>query len=186
MSLTQRLPFVPRALVALMSCVLVLLLGMTHAWAQSSEPVSTGTLESSVDPGGVVEPGDVVTMSGSGFAPGARIDIVLNSDPIHLATVEADATGFFEVTVPLPAGGLPAGRHTLTATGPDPSGGLRVLSVPVVVASDPAPDDPASDATAARVAGLPVTGSPVLPLAALGALAVAVGSALVVRQRRTS
>lgn len=184
MSMTQRLPFLPRALMALMSGVLVLLLGATHAWAQSSEPVSTGALQSTtIDPDEEVQPGTEITLSGSGFAPGAQIDIVIESDPIHLGTVNADATGYFEATVTIPTTGLPAGDHTLKATGPDPTGGLRVLSISVEVAGSPGAAAPRPGGSAY---GLPVTGSAVLPLAAFGLAAIVGGAFLVQRTRRTA
>lgn len=179
MSMTQRLPFLPRALVALMSGVLLLLLGATHAWAQSSEPVSTGALQSTIDAGEEVQPGTEIALSGSGFAPGAQIDIVIESDPIHLGTVSTDATGYFEATVTIPTTGLSAGDHTLKATGPGPAGGLRVLSIPIEVAGSPVAASPAPY-------GLPVTGLVVLPFAAFGLAAVVGGAFLVQRSRRTA
>lgn len=184
MSMSQRLPFLPRALVALMSGVLVLLLGVTHAWAQSSEPVSTGSLQSgTIDPGEEVQPGTEITLSGSGFAPGAQIDIVIESDPIHLGTASADATGFFEATVTIPTTGLSVGDHTLKATGPDATGGLRVLSIPVEVVGSAGAAAPGPRPTGP---GLPVTGSVVLPLAALGVAAVVGGALLIQRTRRAA
>lgn len=178
MPLPQRFPFLPRVVVALMSSLLLVLLGVTHATAQSSEPVSTGTLVVSEETvGGSVDPGDSITVSGSGFAPGAQIDIVIESDPVLLATVRADVTGYFETTVTIPTEGVAPGAHTLKATGPDATGGLRVLAVQVQVAGDRSPNNTGTGGT------LPVTGGDLVTVALVGAGAVTLGGLLLQRRR---
>lgn len=135
MSMSQRFPFVPRMLVALMSGLLVVVVGATFAAAQNSEPVSTGPLTApSVSNG--VSAGDTVVVSGAGFSPGGSIDVTIESTPVLLKTVLADAAGSFTTTVTIPSG-LAGGAHTLKATGPDPAGGLRVLSIAVTVSGAP-------------------------------------------------
>lgn len=168
MAISQRFPFVPRVIVALMSGLLVLVVGATFAAAQSSEPVSTGPLTAPEASGGV-SAGDVIVVSGAGFSPGGSIDITIESTPILLKTVAADATGAFTTTVTIPSGLAPGG-HTLKATGPDPAGGLRVLSIAV---------------TAAGPGGTLVrTGNEVVPLAAVGVAAVAAGAGTLLLRRR--
>lgn len=167
MHLLTRHPAVPRLLVGVMFAVLAMVVGATIAFAQASEPVSTGPLRP-VDLPDVVEGETTTTVRGSGYAPGGQIDITIESDPVHLATVTADAAGSFEARVTIPAG-LPAGAHTLKATGPDPAGGLRVLSTPVEVAGDPA-------------GPLATTGTSLLWLVVVGAGAIGVGG--VVSRRR--
>jgi hypothetical protein len=173
MSMSQRLPFVPRALVALMSVVLMLLMGVTLAGAQGSEPVDTGTLDITGGGDGPLDPGETVTLTGTGFAPGGQVEVSILSDPIVLATVLADATGSFKVTVAIPKG-LTSGEHVLKATGPSATGGLRVLSTSVEIA--------ASTSTASG-ATLPTTGADPLPFAALGIGAVVIGGLLTQRHR---
>ena len=64
-------------------------------------PVETGPMAAS---GGDLEPGDSTTLSGSGFAPGADVDVLVESAPTHLDTVQANGAGAFTATVMIPAG----------------------------------------------------------------------------------
>ena len=88
-----------------------------------------------------------------------------------LTTVVTDAPGNFSVEVTVPAG-LPVGQHTLVASGVDPSGALRYITLPVTVTEDGA----ALAYTGADI-GLPLFGG-------LGALAVG-GGLLLAGRRRT-
>lgn len=58
--------------------------------------------------------GDTVTLTGSSFTPDATVEITYETDPVTLATVEADESGDFEVEITIPPS--PAGEHTITAT----------------------------------------------------------------------
>lgn len=164
MPITQRFPFVPRAIVALMSIVLLSVVGVTLASAQDSEPVSTGTLTVVGD--NAVAPGEEVELRGAGYAPGGSIAITIESEPRLLATVQADAAGAFRATVTIPTD-ITAGEHTLKATGPDASGGLRVLSADITV-----------------IGALPRTGSDAAALTLAGLAAVSAGAATVIFVRR--
>ena len=67
-----------------------------------------------------------------GFAAGATVEITLESDPVHLATVTADAEGQFSTPVTIPAGAT-LGSHSVVATGRGASGptiraGLMIMS----------------------------------------------------------
>ena len=73
-----------------------------------------------------VAPGKTVTVSGSGYAPGSSVTVVIYSTPQVLTTVVADASGNFTVEVTVPAG-LAAGSHTLVASGVDTNGVLRYV-----------------------------------------------------------
>lgn len=64
-----------------------------------------------------VYPGDPVTVSGSGFQPGARLTITLNSAGIVVGYAVADAQGRFSVKVLMPHN-APLGEHDLEAAGP--------------------------------------------------------------------
>lgn len=172
MPLHQRFPFIPRFLVAAMSTLLISVVGATFAMAQSSEPVSTGTLTAPAVDDGATE-GDAVELRGAGFAPGGSIDITIESDPVHITTVRADAAGAFVTTIRIPAG-VPAGSHTLKATGPDPTGGIRVLSVQLNVLST----------GSGSSSPLPRTGQDLLPIAVVGAAAVAAGGGALLARRR--
>lgn len=172
MPLSQQFPFVPRLVVAVMSALLVSVVGMTFALAQSSEPVSTGPLTAPAAEDGV-SAGDVIEVSGSGYAPGGSVDITIESDPILLKTIRTDAAGAFVTTVTIPAG-IPAGVHTLKATGPDPAGGLRVLSMSVTVTGE------------SGGGVIPRTGGDIAALAGIGAAALLAGGGVLVARRRSS
>lgn len=172
MSISQQFPFVPRLAVAVMSLLLVSVVGMSYATAQSSEPVSTGPLTAPAAVDGA-SAGDVIEVSGAGYAPGGSVDITLESDPVLLKTVRTDATGAFVTTVTIPAG-ISAGVHTLKATGPDPAGGLRVLSMSVTVAGG-------SDGGM-----LPRTGADIAAFVGIGTAAILTGGGVLVARRRPS
>jgi hypothetical protein len=92
-------------------------------------------------------PGDQLTISGSGFAAGSPIQIGIYSTPIALGTATADATGNFTAMIVLPAGLV--GNHTIVATGITPTGSplfvtskitITAVAIPAAVqAADPAP-----------------------------------------------
>jgi hypothetical protein len=90
---------------------------------------------------GQTNQGDVLTVTGTGFAPGAPLTIGIYSTPTYLGTVAADSTGAFSVQVTLPA---LLGLHTVVVTGLDPSGDPRFLSAQTTIT--------------ARQTGLPTTG----------------------------
>ena len=60
--------------------------------------------------------GNTDTVSGSGFTPGETVNITLIGQPGVLATLQADASGQINGSVPIP-GSLVAGSYTLVATG---------------------------------------------------------------------
>lgn len=61
-------------------------------------------------------PGDTITLKGAGYQSGEALEIWLLSTPVQLATVTADASGTFSVTVTIPAS-TPPGAHTLEVRG---------------------------------------------------------------------
>ena len=76
--------------------------------------------------------GDQLTLSGSGFAPGATVNITFRSVPIVVASVITDAPDRFSVSVLVP-GDAAAGQHHFEAEGPALGGGLATLLAPVSV-----------------------------------------------------
>ena len=83
--------------------------------------------------------GEVITVSGTGYAPGAPITIGIYSSPTWLASVTADGTGSFSQDVTVPA---LLGLHTVVVTGIGPDGtpqflttqttiGLRATALPI-------------------------------------------------------
>jgi len=60
--------------------------------------------------------GEPLTLAATGFAPGERVEIVLHSTPVLLATVDADGDGAIRTVVTIPADTTP-GAHRLVLTG---------------------------------------------------------------------
>lgn len=106
-----------------------------------------------------------VTLVARGFVPGERVTFVLHSDPVVLGTAIADADGVATLTVALPAG-VPAGAHTVVATGAD-SGRAADVGVTLTGPSD----------------GLAVTGTDPAALGGLVAALLVTGGALVAGAR---
>lgn len=74
--------------------------------------------------------GSQLTISGSGFRANSEALIVFQSSP--LGTAPTSSSGSLSAEVTLPADARP-GAHTITATGPAPDGGTRVLSSRVII-----------------------------------------------------
>ncbi|NHT19262.1 Ig-like domain repeat protein, partial [Cellulomonas sp. IC4_254] len=109
--------------------------------------------------------GAAVTLVARGFVPGERVTFVLHSDPVVLGTAIADADGVATLTVALPAG-VPAGAHTVVATGAD-SGRAADVGVTLTGPAD----------------GLAVTGTDPAALGGLVAALLVTGGALVAGAR---
>lgn len=83
---------------------------------------------------GIAVPGQMVSISGDGFAAGATITVYLNAPgPQVLRTLNADGTGRFATTVPLPADVAPQPFAQLEAAGTGANAQPRVLMGFVVV-----------------------------------------------------
>ncbi|MFZ4893220.1 GH92 family glycosyl hydrolase [Plantibacter sp. Mn2098] len=65
---------------------------------------------------GTVRPGDSLTLSGTGFAAGEQVQVVLHSEPVTLGEFEANGDGVFEARVTIPDT-APVGDHTIEVTG---------------------------------------------------------------------
>jgi hypothetical protein len=76
--------------------------------------------------------GDQLTLSGTGFQPGARVTIEFHSTPTVLAVVHADDRGDFTTTVAVPTDASP-GTHHFVATGAGPNGTPTLLTAPISV-----------------------------------------------------
>ncbi len=142
----------------------------------ASAPAGAGEIGSSS--GDTVAPGEVFTVSGSGFAPHSTVKVALYSEPFVLATTMTDGAGTFsvEVSVPEHAGGA----HTLVAAGVDVDGVARYLTTSVTVAE-------AYHVTAFGDAGagvLAVTGDPVGRIAGTGVALLLAGAALLALAHR--
>lgn len=80
----------------------------------------------------VIEKGNTVTTSGTGFKPFSQVDVYVYSTPTWLGAVITDQFGNFTTTLPMPAT-LPAGDHTFQAQGLTPDDTERTASVPITL-----------------------------------------------------
>jgi hypothetical protein len=113
-----------------------------------------------------------------GFAAGATVEITLESDPVHLATVTADGSGQFSTPVTIPGGATP-GSHSVVATGQGADGSTPAISAGLTIMSGTA------GARAEGAAGrLPFTGSDSVPLVWIALALLTVGTAFVLAVRR--
>ena len=76
----------------------------------------------------VVNEGDQLVVSASGFAPGQEVDVWLYSTPTRLGLVTADGDGKVSGTFNLP-GGLEVGDHRLVLTGVNPDGAEVLVGI---------------------------------------------------------
>jgi titin len=129
-------------------------------------PESDGDLGLPAGATASVSAGKTITVSGSGYAPGSTVTVLIYSEPQVLTTVVADVNGDFTVTVTVPEG-LAPGQHTLVASGVDGLGQLRYVTLPVTV-----------------VAGLAYTGADIALPTIGGLAALTVGGALLFVSRR--
>ncbi|MFC2046811.1 IPT/TIG domain-containing protein [Chloroflexota bacterium] len=78
---------------------------------ESTTDATISQVTSAESPGHV---GMELTINGTGFKPDATVTITFTSEPVVLATVPADKTGTFSVTVTIPPS--IGGEHTITVT----------------------------------------------------------------------
>jgi PKD repeat protein len=144
-------------------------------------PVYAPHVRMSADSG---RPGDKVTASGTGFAPGETVTVTFNSVPVVLGTPTADRLGALDFTFAIPAG-AEVGEHTVDLVG-------SVSAVPVSLAFRVLPaSTPGDGSTSANgptepsvVHRLGMTGLDVRPALLLGGLAIAAGLVLLLVRRR--
>lgn len=143
----------------------------------------------------VASPGEPITVVASGYAAGATVTFTLNSDPIHLGTATADAQGTARLTFTIPTG-VPAGDHTLVASGLDASGNVLTLSTRLTVMAaggnsggtggTGGTGSGSGSGSGSSSGSLPRTGSDNTNLVRAGALLIAAGGAAVLVTRKRS
>jgi hypothetical protein len=81
------------------------------------------------DPGTTISVlrGGVVTLTGSGFLPGAKITITFHSKSVTVGSTRADAEGVFRIDVPVPTQAA-TGEHHFVATGMGPHGLIDLVT----------------------------------------------------------
>jgi hypothetical protein len=80
----------------------------------------------------VIEKGNTVTTSGTGFKPLSQVDVYVYSTPTWLGAVVTDEFGNFTTTLPMP-NSLPEGDHTFQAQGLTPDDRARTAAVPITL-----------------------------------------------------
>lgn len=129
--------------------------------------------------------GQVVTVTGDGFLPGAPIMFGIYSTPTGLGAATADGSGAFTASVVIPAE-QSLGAHTIVATGVGATGAARLLAAGTTVV-EPAP--PGGGAGSGSGAGsgtgsLSATGVEPIGWMLLAGFVLALGAVLVRRSRR--
>ena len=135
-----------------------------------------------------VTDGENILVSTTGWQAGSTITVTLESDPIVLGTLVADALGNATGSFPLPSG-VPTGAHTLRLTGTGIAGQVQVLTAPVTVARAIAAQVTTTVPTTATPttvfrSTLPVTGSDIATPAGIAFLLVGAGGAAMLVARR--
>lgn len=132
-----------------------------------------------------VQRGQTITVSGTGFLPGAPIAFGIYSAPSLIGFGAADGSGAFSTSITVPAG-QSFGAHTIVATGVGAGGVDRLLAASTVVV-EPAPPSggPGSASGVLSATGV----EPLLPMlaaaiAVLAGLALLTGFAIRRRSRR--
>lgn len=160
-----------RRLIATSAALLVLLL-VSQAVLAQYEPGGSLTLSPST-----VLAGGQVTVSGTGFAPASPVQLTIDPDPAHLATVTTDGAGAFSAEVTIPAS--LSGEYTIVATGTDSVGSVLALSAVLSVTTSGVPPTSTSPSSTSR------SGSDPMVLAIAGAgIVVMTGLVLLVATRR--
>jgi hypothetical protein len=117
-------------------------------------PPAGGSL-TGVTPGS--NPGDQLTISGSGFAAGSPIQIGIYTTMIPLGTATADAAGNFTAVIVLPAGLV--GNHTIVASGITSTGAALFVEskITITAVAVPAPAQASDPGTGLAFTGVAST-----------------------------
>jgi hypothetical protein len=158
--------------------------GTVAAPAVPASPPADAPLTLTTTDGAITtaEPGQEITVIGTGFLPYSTVMIVIYSTPTTLGTVTTDGSGSFSKPVTIPTT-LEAGAHSLVAYGVDPSGNVHSLRLNITVAAGAA-------TTSRALTGSPLayTGSTFNPMPVVvggaGLLLVGIALLIVVRSRR--
>jgi hypothetical protein len=100
------------------------------AGAEGYPPADSGIAVGCTTPA----PGDTVTLTASGFTPGATVTVTLDPGPASLGSGAADGNGAFTLDATIP-GDAEAGDHTITASGQS-ADGLLSLTARVTVTAE--------------------------------------------------
>lgn len=97
--------------------------------------------------------GEQVQIQGCGFRANSPVVLTMHSHTMNLGTVTANANGEFTLAFAVPAD-AEVGAHTITATGVNPAGAVRVQNLAFTVAAAQAAT---TTTVATNVAGVAIT-----------------------------
>jgi hypothetical protein len=83
-----------------------------------------------------VNANDTVLVSGLGYLPNSKVQIIIASTPQVLGTAHTDSLGAFATTITIPVD-LETGAHTLTALGTSLDGSAKALATAVIFGPPP-------------------------------------------------
>ncbi|GAA0726483.1 IPT/TIG domain-containing protein [Dactylosporangium roseum] len=106
----------------------------TEPQTPATAPPADAPLTTDAGPISAAEPGQEITLEGSGYAPFSTVVITLYSDPTELVSVLTDANGDFAQPITIPSD-LQGSNHSLVAAGVGPDGTVRNLRADLYVAS---------------------------------------------------
>jgi len=99
-----------------------------------SPPLVSTPLNTDMGPISAAEPGQQITLTGSGYAPYATVVFTIYSVAQQIGSVITDGSGNFSRSVTIPSGLNPE-THALVAAGVDPLGATRVQRLDIYVAT---------------------------------------------------
>jgi LPXTG-motif cell wall-anchored protein len=166
-----------------MAMAIVVSLGMTLPASAQYKP-----MQITVNPTAVTSCGTdtgQITVATEFWKEGSTVTISLNSDPVVLGTLVADAAGKASATYNLPVG-VTAGAHTVTATGTSMETGVATtLTASITVTVPPGCVSVTTVVQTTPSSGpLPVTGSDNGIFVAVGAGLLVAGGLLVMATRK--
>lgn len=127
-------------------------------------------------------PGQTQVATGRGFVPGEDVAFVLNSDPVDLGTVVADATGTVVLSFTVPTDTVP-GTHTVSASGQ--RGTARTTFAVVVSPTGPGTTtEPGEGGGSGQTGGLVSTGARIGIWITLAIASATIGATLLLVIRR--
>ena len=122
------------------------------------------------------EQGSEVVVRGTGYEPGAKVEVWVASTPRLLGVAVVDETGGYELRISVPTD-LPIGGHTIQTEGLAADGMSKAVSVGITVQPQPGQDEPSSEGQ-----GLPSVIT--LSLSVIGLMLGVVLALVVIRRRQ--
>ena len=105
--------------VGVMDVVTITTINLGDLFDEDGNPIASGA------------PGDPISLMGGGFDPDTSVDINIESEPIFITTTTADSNGDIDVTFAIPV--VPAGDHSIVASGISPQAHPHQVQVPLTV-----------------------------------------------------